>query len=350
MIRSASGYRIVEILGTGAYGTVVVACPTDSPRQVVLKVLHPELLAHPDVLARTRDEARLLSRLSHPNIVHVEALEQHQGRPVVVMEHVDGLDLGTILHHHRQGLPAPIVLSLIRSVATALDTAWRSLRVVHRDVKPSNLLLATDGTVKLVDFGLAHAEFEGRETQTLALVLGSLGFMAPEQNNGGGPTLPSVDVYALGVTTVRLLANRTLLLPRGADRHDPELVRQLGMLEVEALSPGAHDALRQLLARMCALDPVQRPSAAQVADALGRLAPAVDEATLAAFAADRVARIRATRSPQPPREHPDWDYVSFLDVDEPRLLPRPRGTGGPLASLLRLFSQLSLRPRRRALD
>ncbi len=344
-----SGYQVLEILGTGAYGTVCVAQPIGTERKVVLKVLHPELLTHPDVLARTRDEARLLTRLSHPNIVRVEALEQHQGRPVVVMEHVDGVDLGTVLHHHRAGLPAAIVLASIRSVASALDVAWRSLKVVHRDVKPSNLLLSTDGTIKLVDFGLAHAEFEGRETQTLALVLGSLGFMAPEQNSGG-PPLPSVDIYALGITTVRLLADRTLLLPRSLERHDPELVRQLGLLEVEGLSADALGALRRLLAQMCALSPAQRPSAAEVVEALEALAPAVDARTLADFGARSVALARRDRSVQPPRSHPDWPHVSFLDPDEPRLLPHRRGNAGPLAALVRILSQLSLRPRRRALD
>ncbi len=344
MSRSTAGYRILEILGTGAYGTVCVARPHDRDHKVVIKVLRPELSDHPDILARTRDEARLLSRLSHPHIVAVEALTEHRGRPVIVMEHVDGSDLETVLHHHRAGLPAPIAFALIGAVASALDAAWESLRVVHRDLKPSNLLLSTDGTIKIVDFGLAHAEFEDRETQTQAQVLGSMGFMAPEQG-GSGPTLPSVDVYALGITLVLLLVSRTLLLPRGPIRHDPELHRQLQLLQVPGISEEAQEALRRLLSRMCAFEPTERPSASQVVEVLATLAQPVAPSALAAFGEAAVARARSRRRPLPPARHPDWALVSFLDPSARRLLPSLQSAGGPLASLLRFFTQLAARPR-----
>ncbi len=127
------GFRVVRILGTGAYGTVVVAEPVGENRKVVVKVLQPDLAGQQDILARARDEARLLERLNHPNIVAFEGFSHHDGRPVVVMEYVDGVDLGTLVQLCPKGLPAPEALEIVRQTAAALAAAWRAHSVVHRD-------------------------------------------------------------------------------------------------------------------------------------------------------------------------------------------------------------------------
>ncbi|MBX2797486.1 MAG: serine/threonine protein kinase [Myxococcales bacterium] len=312
MATPSLSFHIREILGTGSYGTVVVAQPEGEDRQVVIKVLQPALLDHPEVLARTRDEARLLAKLDHPNVVAMEALHHHQGRPVLIMEHVDGADMGTLLRAHPKGLGASVALFAVAQVASALALAWSSLKVVHRDIKPSNILLATDGRVKVVDFGLAYAEFEEREAQSLYLVVGSLGFMAPERMRPGAMH-PAVDVYALGITLVQLLTGRNLLLPRGEDRHDPELVRQLQHVSLPDEPAAKTDALRSMIARMCAFDPDARPPPEEVhATILQQLGP-FDAGERASQAEALVAASRKAPS-GPVEEHPDWPDVAFLQT------------------------------------
>lgn len=334
-------FQVVEILGAGSYGTVVLARPVDEDRLVVVKVLQPELLAQPEILKRTRDEARLLAKLHHPAIVAVERLTAYNGRPVVVMEYVDGCDLGTLLRSHRKGLPAAEALELVRRVADALDAAWnepsdtgRPLHVVHRDLKPTNVLLSRRGEVKVVDFGLARAEFDDRETETEVKVLGSIGYMSPERFDTqiAGP---SVDVYALGITLVQLMTGRNLLLPRAGHRHDVELRRQLAHVKPPDLEPGAAEELHALIGEMCAFDPTRRPTAGQVAARLGGLIAGAGLAPdLAALAASM-----PTREVQPPIRHQSWDDVSFLDEgsregEEPKIEPLPASAQGPLQKLL----------------
>ncbi|MEQ1569888.1 MAG: serine/threonine-protein kinase, partial [Myxococcota bacterium] len=266
-----ASYEVLQILGSGSSSTVVLAHAKNDPRRVVLKVLQPELLQHQQLLARTRDEARLLDLLRHPNIVGFEELVVHHGRPVVVMEFVDGVDLGTLLR-----LTGPLgpreAVEVVTQAASALHAAntgigadGAPLRVVHRDIKPSNLLLARSGAVKVVDFGLARAEFAGREARTDAFVLGSMGFVAPERYDALEPS-PAVDVYALGVTLAQLLARKVLVLPREVERHDRELAQQLSKLcaLLPTLDPAASDALVGMISSMCSFDAEARPTAAEV--------------------------------------------------------------------------------------
>lgn len=325
MSTSALGFRIEQILGAGSTSTVVLARRLDEDRQVVVKVLQPELLEHQEILARARDEARLLAMLQHPNIVRVEALAVHHGYPLVVMEYVEGVDLGTLLRSGMVAVPPGEAVEIVRCTALALDTANTAplgpdgarLHVVHRDIKPSNLLLGVDGRVKVVDFGLARAVFEDREARTDAFVLGSMGFVAPERYDVLEPT-PAIDVFALGVTFAELLTARTLLLPRARDRHDAELARQLGRLAPSGLADEARDQLRTLITRMCAFTPEERPSAGEIAASLSTWLETFGVTPdLATFAAERIPVIRSKRPVVAPADHPAWSQVRFLEDAEP---------------------------------
>lgn len=330
-LSSAHGYQIDEVLGTGSTSTVVRARPRGEDRSIVVKVLQPELLEHREILGRTRDEAKLLALLAHPNIVAVEAFVVHRGRPLVVMEYVDGADLGVLLRVTGP-VPVPEAVAIARIAAGALHAAntapgedGRVLHVVHRDVKPSNLLLARDGTVKLVDFGLARAQFSERETRTDAFVLGSMGFVAPERYELLEPT-PAVDVYALGVTLCQLLTGKLLVVPRGA-RHDEELARQLAQMQLPGLPERALAEIASLIAQMCRQKPDQRLTAEVVAQELGEWAARHGQAPdLPAFAAARIALIRQKQPLAPAREHPAWAELAFLE--------EPERSGGRLARLL----------------
>ena len=151
-------FEVLEVLGEGAFGAVCVARMIGDPlgRQVAIKVLKLEYASNPKVLHRTRDEARLLSRLHHPNIVQVERLIEVEGRPVLVMELVRGLDLKSLLRRSPYGVPAAVAMEVVRLTCVALDVAYgqalgddgKPMRVIHRDIKPSNMLLSIHGAAQ----------------------------------------------------------------------------------------------------------------------------------------------------------------------------------------------------------
>src|SRR5687768_12433884 len=187
-------YEILEILGEGSFGTVCVGRAQNDPskRKVALKVLKPAYTNNKKILNRTRDEARLLSQISHPNIVRVEALARFNSRTTMVMEYVEGVSLDQLLIRFKDGLPGAVGIEVTRLMCLALHVAFaeaigedgRPMRVIHRDIKPSNVLLSVHGEVKVVDFGIAKGEFEGREAETESVVMGSRPYMAPERLDG----------------------------------------------------------------------------------------------------------------------------------------------------------------------
>jgi len=283
--RSAGPFEILEILGEGSFGTVCVARVSADPlrRKVALKILKGAYASNKKILNRTRDEARLLSRINHPNIVRVERLMEVGGRPVVVMEHVQGVSLDQLLLRFKDGLPAAIALEMTRQTCLALHVAYaealgedgRPLRVIHRDIKPSNVMLSIHGEVKVLDFGIARGEFEGREAQTESVVMGSRPYMAPERLDGVSDS-PGVDVYSAGMSLFELLTGRTMSLSINPVSHDQAMNRQLGYITVQGMSDAAQEDLRNLLRRMCAYTRDYRPSAADCARDLEQLLYAID--------------------------------------------------------------------------
>jgi eukaryotic-like serine/threonine-protein kinase len=325
-------YNVEAILGEGSTSLVVLARPIGGDHSVVVKVLQRVLVEHREILARTRDEARLLAMIPHPNIVAVEALVVHHGHPLVVMEHVDGLDLGKLLRANLEPLPPREAAAVVQRTALALDAANTApnpddpsapLRVVHRDIKPSNLLLSTRGEVKVLDFGLARAEFASREARTEGFVLGSMGFVAPERYDAPTSTA-AVDIYALGVTWYQLLTARTMVLPRARERHDAERDKQLDRAPLSDLPEASAVAIRAAIRAMTAYDPDARPSAAEVARGIDALSLTSD---LPALAAARIDAVRQRHPAIPPRDHPAWPEVAFLEAPEqdPRPLSRLLG-------------------------
>jgi len=272
--RAAGPFEIIEILGEGSFGTVCVARVTGDPlrRKVALKILKGTYARNTKILNRTRDEARLLSRISHPNIVRVERLMDIGGRPVVVMEHVQGPSIDQLLMRFKEGLPGAVAIELIRQTCLALHVAYnetagddgRPLRVIHRDIKPSNVLLSIHGEVKVVDFGIAKGEFDGREAQTESVVMGSRPYMAPERLDGVSDS-PAVDVYSAGMSLYELLTGRTMSLSINPVTHEQAMNRQLRYIKVEGMSDQALEDLRDLLRRMCAYDRDYRPTALESA-------------------------------------------------------------------------------------
>ena len=253
----ADRYRLVARVGTGGNGEVWRARDERLDRDVAVKVLRPELADDDDVRARFRAEARHAGGLRHPGIAAVFDFAEDDDGAWLVMELVDGEPLSAVLR--REGrLPVDRVLDVVGQAAAALQAAHDG-GVVHRDVKPGNLLLRPDGRLSVTDFGIAHATGAAALTRT-GQVVGTAAYLSPEQA-AGRPVSPATDLYALGV-----VAHECLSGVRPFERDDPVAVL-LAHLQAPPppLPPDVPEPVADLVHRLLAKDPADRPaSAAQV--------------------------------------------------------------------------------------
>ncbi len=253
-------YTLEDILGTGGYGEVYLGKPTTG-RNVAVKLLDAVHARDEDAVERFKREAETARRLEHPNIVRVLDVGTSRGRHYLVMELVRGGSFHKLL---RRGPADPAkVLAVLVETSRALAFAHQH-GVVHRDVKPANILLTRAGKAKVADFGLARAVDHSSMT-TEGKLLGTATYMSPEQAKGGRAT-SAADVYSMGVMIYEAIAGK---LPFESDS-------QLGFLyqhaEIEpprpVVRPPFPPALGALALDCLAKDPAARPTMAQVADRL----------------------------------------------------------------------------------
>jgi serine/threonine-protein kinase len=281
-------YEIVAPLGAGGMGEVYRATDTNLRRQVAIKVLPASVAANADRLARFHREAEVLAALNHPNIAHVFGLERQelQGGPdgtfALVMELVEGPTLADRIA--RGPIPLAEALAIAKQISEAIEAA-HDQGIIHRDLKPANIKVRPDGTVKVLDFGLAKA-IEGPEggsdSATLAptitspamtrvgVILGTAAYMAPEQARGLAVD-KRVDLWAFGCILYEMLTGRRAFEPSTGSRSpqpaskaegDPIVETLAAILRAEpdwnALPPDTPPAIRRLLQRCLAKDPKQR--------------------------------------------------------------------------------------------
>jgi serine/threonine protein kinase len=273
----AERYEIRRRLGRGAMGEVyeaVAHSPSGFARRVALKCLHPEHASSPKELDALREEARIASRLHHGSIVDVIDFGIVAGTPFLVLELVDGMSAASAIVVTRglgQEVPLGAALTIVIDAARALhyaheltDDTGRPLHIVHRDVKPSNILLSWAGDVKLVDFGIAITDDRIRDT-TIGFAKGTRGYMSPEQLIRG-PIDPRSDVFALGCTLHALLAGDS---PARSDAAIARLVAQQSLELARGVVP---DDVLAVVARAVAPRPSDRhPSALAFAEDAARV-------------------------------------------------------------------------------
>ena len=267
-------YALREAIGRGGMGAVYRAWDPQLEREVALKVILPHQTWSERHRARFSIEAKALAQLAEPHVVRVFDVDLNATLPYIVMEYVAGRNLRQVIDNDG---PQPIS-RLVDCACQALAglAAAHAAGVIHRDIKPGNILLAADGTYRLVDFGLAHREGGTQDLTNSGELLGTLRYLPPEVVNGGAPT-PSGDVYALGLTLWELAVGRH---PVGGEHIDVMTALRLISTPVPALStvlPGMSADLARWFDQVLAHDPAARfGNAAAALMALRLVAPAPD--------------------------------------------------------------------------
>jgi serine/threonine-protein kinase len=265
-----SRYTVEKTLGRGGMATVELAHDTELDRRVAVKRLFASLADDAVFRRRFLREARMAAALSHPNLVAVFDVGDEEGLPYIVMEYVDGETLADLMH--RTGPVAPDrAIDLLLQVCAGLQHA-HAAGLVHRDIKPRNLLVRRDGVVKIADFGIART-LEATQLTQAGTVLGTAAYLAPEQAVGERVNA-AADIYSLGAVGYELLSGRT--------PYEFTSLAELSLQQREQpASPSAASAeLASLILRCLSFDPNDRPhSAAALAHELAQAPPDVTAPT-----------------------------------------------------------------------
>jgi hypothetical protein len=308
-------YEVVGALGQGGMAEVwqaVQRLSGGSPRAVALKRMRAHLMHDASALRMFREEARLSARLQHPNIVRVLEHGELHGQPFIAFELVDGVELRRLLRERTTPLPFGFTVFMLRQLCSALAYAHRLadengkwLRIVHRDVSPSNVMIGSDGNAKLLDFGVARMRRDDGSETTFGVAKGKIGYMAPEVA-AGQPVDERGDLFSLGVVLYEMLAHRrlfsdkdermALLLNRSARATAPSQANR----EVPA-------SLDEVTLRALKRDPAERyQRAAEMEAALARLQEAMP------WTAEDAAALIAEHRP-PAVELPPEPYTDGVD-------------------------------------
>lgn len=290
-------YTLTERIAGGGMGEVWAATDTVLGRTVAVKLLHPGLSQESDFVERFRAEARHTAALHHPNIATVFDYGEDAGTAYLVMELVVGQPLSQVISE-RAPLSAQETASILIQAATALEAAHQG-GVVHRDVKPANILITPDGTAKLTDFGISRLVGSAPLTQT-GQVLGTAQYLSPEQALGQSATASS-DIYSLGVVGHEMLT--------GTRPFDAGSVVATALAHVNQPAPPLPDTVpigvRNVISAALAKDPADRPaSAAAVAQALGMPGAAFASSAPAAPAPTRAMPAQPAGIPAPTQAIP----------------------------------------------
>lgn len=268
--RVLGGYRLIRVLGEGGMGVVYEAEDVSLGRTVALKQIRPGLARNASFLRRFRTEARALARIKSPSIVGIHALREVDEGLLIDMEYVDG---PTLKEHLRNegALSWETAIPVMQNILQAFVDAHEA-GIIHRDVKPQNVMLPSEGGVKVTDFGLARMHDDGDETVTRGIA-GTLKYMSPEQVRDSADLDARSDLFSLGIVFFEMLTGR---LPYDAEATDYEVMRTIADEDLpgpRAVDNGIPEALDRIVRRLLQRDPDDRyPSARHTLRALTSMA------------------------------------------------------------------------------
>lgn len=246
-------YQIIRTIGEGGMANVYLAHDLILDRDVAVKILRGDLSDDEKFVRRFQREAIAASSLSHPNIVEMYDVGEDDGKYYIVMEYVEGKTLKNLIKK-RGGLTLPEVIDIMTQLTSAISCAHDS-NIIHRDIKPQNVLIKEDGLVKITDFGIAMALNSNELTQTNS-VMGSVHYLPPEQANGKGATVKS-DIYSLGIVMFELLTGQ---LPFKGDNAVEIAIKQMknqipSVCNINSLIP---QSVENVILKACAKNPKNR--------------------------------------------------------------------------------------------
>ncbi len=253
--RSLEGrYRIEQLLGAGGMANVYKGTDMQTGKLVAVKVLKQEYVNNPDLVRRFKNEAKAISLLNHPNITKVYDVSVSDELQYIVMEYIEGITLKEYMEYRAKALTYKETVHFIMQILAALQHA-HDKGIVHRDIKPQNIMLLADGTIKVMDFGIAR--FSRSESRTITdKAIGSVHYISPEQARGN-PTDLRADLYSVGVMMYEMLSGT---LPFESDSPVSVAIKQISeeAKPLRELNPAVPEALAAITARAMAKDPAER--------------------------------------------------------------------------------------------
>ena len=263
-------YQVIRSIGEGGMANVYLAYDTILDRNVAVKVLRGDLATDEKFVRRFQREAMSASALSHPNIVEMYDVGEDDGNYFIVMEYIDGKTLKNLIKK-RGALTVSEVVDIMLQLTSAISCAHDSY-IIHRDIKPQNVMILDDGRVKITDFGIAIASNASELTQTNS-VMGSVHYLPPEQANGAGATAKS-DIYSLGILMFELLTGK---LPFKGENAVEIALKQMKeqIPSVCAINPEIPQSIENVILKACAKNPKNRYD--NVKDMYNDIKTALDE-------------------------------------------------------------------------
>ena len=260
---SIGRYDVMSPIGQGGMGSLFLAWDPKLERKIAIKLLRDDDESLRERFAR---EARAAARLRHPNIVTIFDVGEHEGQPFIAMEYIQGHTLAEMIHR-KTAMPMVQKVELMEALCDGLGFAHKA-GIVHRDVKPANLMVDSEGALKILDFGIARATESAGMTQA-GMLIGTLNYMSPEQVNGATVDARS-DIFAVGAVCYELLAYKQAF-PGGLLAGILNKILTAQYEPLETVAPGVDPELAGIVARALQRDPAARYQDLQVSQQLAAM-------------------------------------------------------------------------------
>ena len=299
-------YKIISLIGSGGMGEVYLAQDTSLARKVALKVLPLDVAANEDRMRRFKQEATAAASLNHPNIAHIYEIGESNGFHFIAMEYVQGETLRAKIYHEQEELPK--LLRTLQHVAEGLAKA-HDAGIVHRDLKPDNIMISSDGHAKILDFGLAkliepQASSSGSSSEeptilqhsTPGLVLGTIGYMSPEQAQGKTREVDHrSDIFSFGCILFEAITRHKAFAGSDSIETLNKIIREPAPL-LSSFNVDAPADLQRIVRRCLAKDPEQRYQNIARVEAAHRKCGSVRALSERPFLLEQAHRVRFQKS------------------------------------------------------